>query len=146
MPEDAEPRVKESLAGQVTEPGKLLRIGRMAQVLLEEARQVGLDEPGRQRLLDIHQQAVREIGESVSSELRDELERLQPPLGQDGPPGKAELGVAQAQLVGWLDGIGRGIQTGLAIQQASARRDLAALRATQAADRADQARGDGHYL
>src|SRR5262245_39752724 len=86
----------------ITEPAKLLRIASMVRELLEETRQTSLDEPGRKRLADIYGRAVGELSEVLSPDLREELEQLAPPV--EGVPTEPELRVAQAQLVGWLEG------------------------------------------
>src|SRR6478672_11464923 len=90
----------------ITEPAKLLRIASMVRELLEETRQTSLDEPGRKRLAEIYQRAVGELSQVLSPDLREELGQLAPPV--EGLPTEAELRVAQAQLVGWLEGLFHG--------------------------------------
>jgi hypothetical protein len=102
----------------ITQPAKLLRIASMVRELLEQTRQASLDEPGRKRLADIYQRAVGELSEVLSPDLRDELGQLAPPM--EGVPTEAELRVAQAQLVGWLEGLFHGIQAAMFAQQAAA--------------------------
>jgi hypothetical protein len=102
----------------ITEPAKLLRIASMVRELLEQTRQASLDEPGRKRLADIYSRAVGELAEVLSPDLRDELGQLAPPI--DSMPTEAELRVAQAQLVGWLEGLFHGIQAAMFAQQAAA--------------------------
>ena len=122
----------------VANPAALIRIGTMVQAMLDEVRQVTLDEDGRQRMSEIHQRAVDAIKETVSDELRDELSSLALPLGE-GAPSEAELRIAQAQLVGWLDGLFRGIQAAVFSQQLTAQRQLQQLQQ-------GRRRGDGQYL
>lgn len=107
----------------VEEPAKVMRIGSMIKQLLEEVRTVALDEPARSRLKEIYDTSVKELGTAVSPDLRDELERVTIPFGGEHPT-DAELRVAQAQLVGWLEGLFHGIQATLFAQQMAARSQL----------------------
>jgi Bacterial proteasome activator len=102
----------------ITQPAKLLRIASMVRELLEQTRQASLDEPGRKLLADIYGRAVDELADVLSPDLREELGQLAPPI--DGVPTEAELRVAQAQLVGWLEGLFHGIQAAMFAQQAAA--------------------------
>jgi len=111
--------VKES----VSEPAKVMRIGAMVRQLLEEVRQAPLDEAGRARLREIYELSVKELAEGLSPELRDELAQFAMPFNADAPS-EAELRVAQAQLVGWLEGLFHGIQATLFAQQMAARAQL----------------------
>ncbi|WP_283255778.1 proteasome activator [Brevibacterium spongiae] len=105
----------------VSSPAKVMRIGTMVKQLLEEVRGTELDEKGRQRLAEIHRRSIDELEDGLSKELIDELERLDLPFDSaDGPPTTSELRIAQAQLVGWLEGLFHGIQTAIAAQQAMA--------------------------
>jgi hypothetical protein len=117
----------ESLTAQVEQPAKVMRIGTMIKQLLEEVRAAPLDEAGRARLREIHESSIRELEEGLAPELRDELERLTIPFGGD-VPSEAELRIAQAQLVGWLEGLFHGIQTALFAQQMAARAQLEEMR------------------
>jgi hypothetical protein len=110
----------------ITEPAKLLRIASMVRELLEQTRQTALDEPGRKRLAQIYTRAVGELSDVLSEDLREELETLAPPV--DEVPTEAELRVAQAQLVGWLEGLFHGIQAAMFAQQAAARAQFEELR------------------
>jgi Protein of unknown function (DUF2587) len=110
----------------ITEPAKLLRIASMVRELLEETRQTSLDEPGRKRLAEIYGRAVGELSGVLSEDLREELESLAPSM--DGLPTESELRVAQAQLVGWLEGLFHGIQAAMFAQQAAARAQFDELR------------------
>jgi hypothetical protein len=110
----------------VTQPAKLLRIASMVRELLEETRQATLDEGGRRLLRDIYARSVSELGESLSADLQAELSTLAPPMGE--VPSDAEIRVAQAQLVGWLEGLFHGIQAALFAQQAAARAQFEELR------------------
>jgi hypothetical protein len=111
----------------VEEPAKVMRMGSMIKQLLEEVRTVELDEPARIRLKEIHETTLKELGSALSPDLRDELERVSIPFGGDHPSG-AELMVAQAQLVGWLEGLFHGIQATLFAQQMAARSQLEQMR------------------
>jgi hypothetical protein len=117
------PAVPDEAREAVESPAKVMRIGSMIKQLLEEVRATDLDEPSRERLREIYDTSVRELGESLSPDLRDELDRLSPPFG-DGVPSEAELRVAKAGLVGWLEGLFHGIQATLFAQQMAARQQL----------------------
>ena len=113
-----------SLTDMVEQPAKVMRIGTMIKQLLEEVRAAPLDDASRNRLRDIHAASIRELEEGLSPELREELERITLPFSEDSVPSDAELRVAQAQLVGWLEGLFHGIQTALFAQQMAARAQL----------------------
>jgi hypothetical protein len=117
----------EQISGMVEQPAKVMRIGTMIKQLLEEVRAAPLDEAGRQRLREIHESSIRELEDGLSPELREELDRLSLPFGS-GVPSEAELRIAQAQLVGWLEGLFHGIQTALFAQQMAARAQLEQMR------------------
>lgn len=118
----------ESLADMVEQPAKVMRIGTMIKQLLEEVRAAPLDDASRTRLREIHKSSVRELEQGLAPELRDELERLTLPFTDDAVPSDAELRIAQAQLVGWLEGLFHGIQTALFAQQMAARAQLEQMR------------------
>src|ERR1700704_2732738 len=105
-----------------------MRIGTMIKQLLEEVRAAPLDEASRQRLKEIHASTVRELEQGLAPELREELARLSLPFSDDKTPSDSELGIAQAQLVGWLEGLFHGIQTALFAQQMAARVQLEQMR------------------
>jgi Bacterial proteasome activator len=113
-------------AGEAVEqPAKVMRIGSMIKLLLDEVRQSDLDEPSRERLREIYETSVAELSSALSPDLRDELGRLAHPFTPgDTPPSEAELRVAKAQLVGWLEGLFHGIQATLFAQQMAARQQL----------------------
>lgn len=111
----------------VTEPAKVMRIGSMAKQLLEEVRQVPLDEAARARLREIYETSVRELATGLSPDLAEELDKVALPF--DGTlPTEAEIRIAQAQLVGWLEGLFHGIQATLMAQQFAARSQLEEMR------------------
>jgi hypothetical protein len=143
-----------SVAELVEQPAKVMRIGSMIRQLLEEVRAAPLDDASRKRLKDIHQSSIKELEDGLAPELVDELERLSLPLTDDNgaPPSDAELRVAHAQLVGWLEGLFHGIQTTLFAQQMAARAQLEQMRRAlpggmtqQGPDEAAH-RGGGPYL
>ena len=121
---------EESVA--VSEPAKVMRIGTMIKQLLEEVRSTDLDEPGRDRLREIYETSGEELSDALSPDLKEELARLALPFEGDGVPSEAELRVAQAQLVGWLEGLFHGIQATLFAQQAAARQQLELMQRSQA--------------
>ena len=112
----------------VEQPAKVMRIGSMIRQLLEEVRAAPLDEKSRARLRAIHQSSIKELEDGLAPELVDELERLSLPFAEDEVPSEAELRIAQAQLVGWLEGLFHGIQTTLFAQQMAARAQLEQMR------------------
>jgi hypothetical protein len=116
------------LADMVSEPAKVMRIGTMVKQLLDEVRAAPLDEASRNRLREIHRRSIAELEEGLAPELRDELERLSLPFTEEETPSEGELRIAQAQLVGWLEGLFHGIQTALFAQQMSSRMQLEAMR------------------
>jgi hypothetical protein len=115
-------------ADMVEQPAKVMRIGTMIKQLLEEVRAAPLDEASRSRLKEIHQNSIKELEQGLAPDLRDELHRLSLPFTEDGVPSDAELRIAQAQLVGWLEGVFHGIQTALFAQQMAARQQLEQMR------------------
>ncbi|WP_026452836.1 bacterial proteasome activator family protein [Saccharomonospora iraqiensis] len=118
----------ESVGDMVEEPAKVMRIGTMIKQLLEEVRAAPMDEASRNRLREIHATSIKELEQALAPELQQELERLVAPFTADSTPSDAELRVAQAQLVGWLEGLFHGIQTALFAQQMAARTQLEQMR------------------
>ncbi len=112
----------------VEQPAKVMRVGSMIRQLLEEVRAAPLDEKSRARLKEIHTSSIKELEDGLAPELVEELERLSLPFAEDDIPSEAELRVAQAQLVGWLEGLFHGIQTTLFAQQMAARAQLEQMR------------------
>jgi hypothetical protein len=108
----------------VEQPAKVMRIGSMIKQLLEEVRGADLDEQSRDRLRDIYETSVHELSSALSPDLQAELGRLTHPFSDQGVPSEAELRVAKAQLVGWLEGLFHGIQATLFAQQMAARQQL----------------------
>jgi hypothetical protein len=119
---------REDPAALVEQPAKVMRIGSMIKQLLEEVRAAPLDEAGRTRLTEIHRRSITELEGGLAPELREELERLSLPFEQGIIPSEAELRIAQAQLVGWLEGLFHGIQAALMAQQMAARLQLEQMR------------------
>jgi hypothetical protein len=112
----------------VEQPAMVMRIGSMVKQLLEEVRAAPLDEASRRRLREIHRASISELEKGLAPELVDELERLSLPFTDEDVPSDAELRIAQAQLVGWLEGLFHGIQTALFAQQMAARAQLEQMR------------------
>jgi hypothetical protein len=110
----------------VEQPAKVMRIGSMIKLLLEEVRQSDsdLDESSRDRLREIYETSVTELSSALSPDLRDELGRLAHPFAGANAPSESELRIAKAQLVGWLEGLFHGIQATLFAQQMAARQQL----------------------
>jgi hypothetical protein len=111
----------------VEQPAKVMRIGSMIKNLLEEVRNAPLDEAGRTRLAEIHKRSIQELKAGLAPELVQELDRIALPFGE-AAPSDAELRIAQAQLVGWLEGLFHGIQTALFAQQMAAQQQLQGMR------------------
>jgi hypothetical protein len=112
----------------VEQPAKVMRIGSMIRQLLEEVKAAPLDEASRQRLKEIHAASIKELETGLAPELVDELERLSLPFTEEGTPSEGELRIAQAQLVGWLEGLFHGIQTAIYAQQVASRAQLEQMR------------------
>jgi hypothetical protein len=123
-PQDAPQQQAEA----VEQPAKVMRIGSMVKQLLDEVRAAPLDEASRTRLREIYETSVQELSEALSPDLQAELRSLAPPFEGTNAPSEAELRVAQAQLVGWLEGLFHGIQATLFAQQLAARQQLEQLR------------------
>ena len=117
----------ERLTGLVEQPAKVMRIGRMVQQLLEEVKSAPVDEPGRKRLATVLHTSIQELKDGLAPELDDELDRLIQPFDET-TPSESELRIAQAQLVGWLEGLFHGIQTAIYAQQMAARSQLEQMR------------------
>ncbi len=115
-------------ADAIGEPAKVMRIGTMIKQLLEEVRAAPLDDASRARLKAIHEKSIKELETGLTPELRDELERLSLPFTEDAIPSDGELRIAQAQLVGWLEGVFHGLQAALVAQQMAARVQLEQMR------------------
>lgn len=126
-PVDADEEGSGDLASLVEEPAKVMRIGSMIRQLLEEVKAAPLDEPGRARLAKILHTSLTELKDGLAPELDEELDRLVEPFDQNTPT-ESELRIAQAQLVGWLEGLFHGIQTAIYAQQMAARAQLEQMR------------------
>mgnify|MGYP001267346497 CR=1 FL=1 len=126
--DDGEESPEVPVTEMVEQPAKVMRIGSMIKQLLEEVRAAPLDEASRARLKEIHASSVKELEEGLAPELVEELERLSLPFTDEAVPTEAELRIAQAQLVGWLEGLFHGIQTALFAQQMAARAQLEQMR------------------
>ncbi|GAA3719816.1 bacterial proteasome activator family protein [Nonomuraea antimicrobica] len=141
-----------SVTNLVEQPAKVMRIGSMIRQLLEEVRAAPLDEASRKRLKEIHESSIKELEDGLAPELVDELERLSLPFTEDNgaPPSDAELRIAHAQLVGWLEGLFHGIQTTLFAQQMAARAQLEQMRRALPGVPGDETQrphgGSGPYL
>ncbi|MEI7055326.1 bacterial proteasome activator family protein [Nocardioides sp. CCNWLW239] len=123
-PEDEERDVTDL----VEQPAKVMRIGSMIRQLLEEVKAAPLDEASRNRLREIHQASIKELESGLAPELVEELERLSLPFTEQQTPSEGELRIAQAQLVGWLEGLFHGIQTAIYAQQVAARAQFEQIR------------------
>src|SRR5918996_264123 len=121
------PTEMEAEQGAIEQPAKLLRIAVMVRELLEEVRRAPLDESAREHLRDIHAKVLAELKTGLSGALAEELERISMPLGDD-VPSEPELRIAQAQLLGWLEGLFQGIQAAIATQQLAAQAQLTEMR------------------
>ncbi len=112
----------------ITEPGKVMRIGSMVKLLLEEVRSGSLDEASRERLAEIYERSIVELADAMSPDLQQELHNLALPFNEGTVPSESELRVAKAQLVGWLEGLFHGIQATLFAQQLAARQQFEQMR------------------
>ena len=123
VPDTAEP--------MVSDPAKLIRLGTMVQTLMNEIREVPTDEAGRKLLARIHTETMAELGTVLNDDLMDELTEFADCCDSDGVPSESEIRVAQAQLVGWLQGLLQGLQASMVAQQAAAARQLHELQAVR---------------
>lgn len=133
-------------AEAVEHPAKVMRIGSMIKQLLDEVRQAPLDEASRSRLREIYDTSIVELADGLSPDLRDELARMTSPFKEDEIPSEGELRVAQAQLVGWLEGLFHGIQATLFAQQMAARAQLDQMRQRSLPAAQQDAGPGGTYL
>ena len=117
-----------ALTDLVEQPAKVMRIGSMIRQLLEEVKAAPLDEASRNRLKEIHQASIKELEAGLAPELVEELDRLTLPFTEEQTPSEGELRIAQAQLVGWLEGLFHGIQTAIYAQQMAARAQFEQIR------------------
>ena len=124
----ADDEAHRQLTDLVEQPAKVMRIGSMIRQLLEEVKSAPLDEASRHRLKEIHRASIKELESGLAPELVEELERLSLPFTDDAIPSEGELRIAQAQLVGWLEGLFHGIQTAIYAQQIAARAQLEQMR------------------
>jgi hypothetical protein len=146
MPEVVDmPPVDDPEGEQVARPTKLIRIASMVRALLDEARRAPLDDAGRRHLREIHERSIRELEEILSDDLRQELNDVRLPLAE-AIPTDAELRIAQAQLVGWLEGLFHGIQATLFTQQMQAQRQFEDMRGRRALEAGGEGRTPGAYL
>jgi hypothetical protein len=154
VPKSAEDDEQQGVGNMVEQPAKVMRIGTMIKQLLEEVRAAPLDEASRTRLKEIHENSIKELEDGLAPELREELQRLSLPFTDNTTPSDAELRIAQAQLVGWLEGLFHGIQTALFAQQMAARAQLEQMRRGlppgvgpgQQGPESGLGRGTGQYL
>lgn len=133
VPAGADDEIEEGIeddeeTSRIEEPAKVMRIGGMIKRLLDEVRDAPLDEAARTRLAEIHERSISELEDGLSPDLVEELHRITLPFTDDVAPSDAELRVAQAQLVGWLEGLFHGIQTALVAQQMAAQAQLSQMR------------------
>lgn len=119
---------EQELTDLVEQPAKVMRIGSMIRQLLEEVKAAPLDEASRNRLAEIHKSSIAELEQGLAPELVEELERLSLPFAEEATPSEGELRIAQAQLVGWLEGLFHGIQTAIYAQQMAARAQFEQIR------------------
>ena len=125
---ESDQAAQRSITDMVERPDKVMRIGNMIRQLLEEVKAAPLDDASRQRLRTIHAASIAELKEGLAPELVEELDRIALPFSEDATPSDAELRIAQAQLVGWFEGLFHGIQTALFAQQMAARAQLEQMR------------------
>lgn len=146
MPGAQQEQAAQSAGEFIQQPAKLMRIAAMIKELLGEVRESTLDDAGRRRLHQIYERAMGALRESLSEELQQELATLTIPL--DGSPSQSEIRIAQAQLVGWLEGLFHGIQAALWSQQMQARAQLEDMRrrGLPPGPEDDGSRRPGHYL
>ena len=138
---------QEELVETITAPAKVMRIGSMVKQLLEEAHATRLDVASRERMAEIYERSIVELGEALSPDLQEELKMLALPFTDGEIPSEAEIRVAKAQLVGWLEGLFHGIQATLFAQQMAARQQFEEIRQLPAGQGPEAGAGhNGQYL
>lgn len=130
---------------QISSPTKLIRIASMVRTMLDEVRRAPLDDAGRKRLKEIHERSLEELESVLSPDLQQELSEVVLPLTSDDPT-ESELRLAQAQVVGWLEGLFHGIQATLFTQQAAAQGQLEQMRRRALDQGASASSGPTGYL
>jgi hypothetical protein len=130
----------------VLQPTKLIRIASMTRAMLEEVRQAPLDDAGRQRLTRVHERSLDELREVLSPDLQEEFNEIFEPLHRDGTATESELRLAQAQLIGWLEGLFHGIQASLFSQQMAAQAQLAEMQRRALSSGEEHEQQPGLYL
>jgi len=147
-PNSVEKPVDQAPSSAISEPTKIIRIASMTRALLEEARTAGLDEAGRAKLTRIHDTSLEELREVLSNDLLEEFDEVFEPLRTDEVPSESVLRIAQAQLIGWLEGLFHGIQASLASQQIAAQAQLAQMqrRQIESPQQEDDEHNTGLYL
>ena len=148
--ENAGASVEAAPAGEaISQPSKLIRIASMTRAMLDEVRHAPIDEKGRARLAEVHRQSVEELREVLSDDLQDEFDQVMLPLGGENAS-DAEIRIAQAQLIGWLEGLFHGIQASIFSQQVAAQSQLAEMQRRSltrpGADGKPREEGSGLYL
>lgn len=142
----AQPQSGDKTDELVEQPAKVMRIGSMVKQLLEEVKSAPLDEAARSRLREIHTRSIQELQDGLAPSMREELERITLPFSEGETPSEDELRVAQAQLVGWLEGLFHGIQTTLIAQQLAARAQVEQSRHEALPPGHSGGAGSGQYL
>lgn len=130
---------------RIEQPGKLMRLAVMIRELLEEVRRAPLDAHAREHLAEVHGKVVEELKASLTPPLAEELERLTSPMTDDETPSESQLRIAQAQLLGWLEGLFQGIQAAIATQQAAMVQQLEEMR-RRSLPPGERPDGPGQYL
>jgi len=132
----------------ISEPTKLIRIASMTKAMLEEVRQADLDEAGRMRLVEIHEQSLQELRQVLSPDLVEEFDDIFRPMNDDDLASESVIRIAQAQLIGWLEGLFHGIQATLFSQQMAAQAQLQEMQRRSLTPPRDQEQGKspGLYL
>lgn len=146
---DPDDEAAEAEEQAISEPTKLIRIASMTKAMLEEVREAELDEAGRRRLVEIHEQSLSELREVLSPELADEFDEIFRPLTDDDVASDSVIRIAQAQLIGWLEGLFHGIQATLFSQQMAAQAQLQEMQRRQLGptkEQQDKAKSTGLYL
>ncbi len=120
----------------------------MTRAMLDEIRQAPTDEPSRRRLFEVHERSLDQLRDVISPELRMEMDDIFLPLAAEGEaPSESEIRIAQAQLIGWLEGLFHGIQASLVNQQVEAQSQLAEMRTRGALEPGeDTGEHSGTYL
>lgn len=104
----------------VAAPTTVIRIASVLRRALEEVRAAPLDAAGRARIGALLQTCVAELQRCLDPTLHAELLRLAGSVEWNDDTSDGELRIAEAALMGWLEGLLEGIEATWSAQLAAA--------------------------